>query len=65
MLIVHEVAEQKIRARCSTKLWTNGADVFCFLSSLPLLPQPPMVVFGSSCHLSTLNFHWAGSLKDY
>jgi hypothetical protein len=29
--------------------------VFCFLSSLPLLPQPPRQCLGPTCHLSTLN----------
>jgi hypothetical protein len=34
----------------------NGANVFCFLSSLPLLPPATTAVFGSSCHLSNLNY---------
>jgi hypothetical protein len=33
--------------------WTNGANVFCFLSSLPLLPHPATTtLFG--CYLSSL-----------
>jgi len=34
----------------------NGAHVFCFLSSLPLLPpQPPRQCLDPTCHLSTHN----------
>jgi hypothetical protein len=36
---------------------TNGANVFCFLSSLPLFPQPPRQCLDPTCHLSALNLH--------
>ncbi len=32
----------------------NGAEVFCFLSSLPLLPQATTAVFGSYLTISLL-----------
>jgi hypothetical protein len=42
----------------SPNIFTNGANVFCFLSSLLLLPTPATTtVFGSlTCHLSTFKF---------
>ncbi len=36
---------------------STGASVFCFLSSLPLLSQPPRQCLAPICHLSTLNLH--------
>jgi hypothetical protein len=35
----------------------NRANVFCFLSSLPLLPQPPWQCLAPTCHLSTFDSH--------
>jgi hypothetical protein len=32
--------------------------LFCFLSSLPILPQPPLQCLASICHFSTLNLHF-------
>ncbi len=42
--------------------WTNGANVFCFLSSLPPYPPShnglwPRQCLDTICHLSTLNEH--------
>ncbi len=35
----------------------NEANLFCFLSSLPLLPRLPWQCLGPTCHLSTLNWY--------
>ncbi len=36
---------------------TKPCNVFCFLSSLPLLSQPPRQCLSLTCHLSILNYH--------
>ncbi len=35
----------------------NGINVFCFLSSLLLLPQPPRLCLTPTCHLSILTLY--------
>ncbi len=49
------LSESELRTREAGGRAT-GANVFCFLSSLPLLPQAITVVMAPKCHLSTLNW---------
>ncbi len=44
---------------------SNGANVLCFLSSLPLSPpQPPRQWLGHTCHLSSLYPDTASPVRD-
>jgi hypothetical protein len=40
------------------KRGTMYDDLFCFLSSFPILPQPPLQCLASICNLSTLHLHF-------